>query len=128
MLGWAQEDLSVSTPTLQLAQRIAAVAAEKLAADIVLLDMRGVVTYTDYFLICSGRNPRQTQTIAEHVRERLKADLRAIPSRIEGEREGDWILLDYLDVVVHVFTPEARGFYRLESLWGQVPSETYATG
>jgi ribosome-associated protein len=94
----------------------------------VLLDMRGVVTYTDYFVICSGRNPRQTQTIAEQVRQKTKQDSQAIPMRVEGESEGDWILLDYLDVVVHVFTPEARGFYRLESLWGQVPSETYATG
>ena len=90
--------------------------------------MRGVVTYTDYFVICSGRNPRQTQTIAEQVRQKTKQDAQAVPMRVEGEGEGDWILLDYLDVVVHVFTPEARGFYRLESLWGQVPSETYATG
>ena len=123
-----QEVSSVSNPTFQLAQRIAAVAAEKLATDIVLLDMRGVVTYTDYFVICSGRNPRQTQTIAETVREKLKQERRVVAQRVEGEREGDWVLLDYLDVVVHVFTPEARAFYRLESLWGQVPSETYATG
>jgi ribosome-associated protein len=90
--------------------------------------MRGVVSYTDYFVICSGRNPRQTQAIADQVSETLKHDGRLLPRRIEGHRQGDWILLDYLDVVVHVFTPEARAFYRLEALWGQVPSETYAAG
>jgi ribosome-associated protein len=89
--------------------------------------MRDVVTYTDYFVICSGRNPRQTQAIADDVRERLKRD-RVLPRRLEGERQGDWILLDYLDVVVHVFTPDARAFYRLEALWGEVPSERYAAG
>ncbi len=88
--------------------------------------MRDVVSYTDYFVICSGRNPRQTQTIAEDIRERLKKDDRVLPAGIDGQATGDWILLDFLDVVVHVFTPEARNFYRLESLWGEVPSEAYA--
>jgi ribosome-associated protein len=89
--------------------------------------MRGVVSYTDYFVICTGRNPRQTSAIVDAVREKLKAE-RVLPQRVEGDREGDWVLLDYLDAIVHVFTPEARAFYRLENLWGQVPSETYATG
>ncbi len=88
--------------------------------------MRDVVSYTDYFVICSGRNPRQTQTIAEEIRERLKREDRVLPSGIDGQSTGDWILIDFLDVVVHVFTPEARNFYRLESLWGEVPSEAYA--
>jgi ribosome-associated protein len=87
--------------------------------------MRDVVSYTDHFVICSGRTPRQAQAIADQIHETLKRE-RLMPRRIEGHRQGDWILLDYLDVVVHVFTPEARGFYRLEALWGQVPSETYA--
>jgi ribosome-associated protein len=115
------------TSTLELAQRIAAIAAEKLAADLVILDMREVVTYTDYFVIGSGRNPRQTAAIAEELRDRLRREV-VRPQRIEGERQGDWILLDYLDVVVHVFTPDARAYYRLESLWGEVPSQTYAAG
>lgn len=89
--------------------------------------MRDVVTYTDYFVIASGRNPRQTQAIAEEMREALKRD-GVRPRNVDGERQGDWILLDYLDVVVHVFTPEARNFYRLESLWGEVPSESFAEG
>jgi ribosome-associated protein len=90
--------------------------------------MREVVSYTDYFVICSGRNPRQAQGIVDQIHETLKHDQRLMPRRIEGHRQGDWVLLDYLDVVVHVFTPEARAFYRLEALWGQVPSETYAAG
>jgi ribosome-associated protein len=87
--------------------------------------MSDVVTYTDYFVICSGRTARQTQAIAEEMREALKRD-RIVPRNVDGERQGDWILLDYLDVVVHVFTPDARAFYRLESLWGEVPSSTFA--
>jgi ribosome-associated protein len=115
------------TTSLELTHRIAALAAEKLAADIVILDMGDVVTYTDYFLICSGRTARQTQSIAAEIRESLKRD--GVSARgVDGERQGDWILLDFLDVVVHVFTPDARAFYRLESLWGEVPSESYATG
>jgi ribosome-associated protein len=92
----------------------------------VILDMRGVVSYTDYLVIASGRTQRQTQGIVEEIRERLKRDDRTIPRNSDGERQGDWILMDYLDVVVHVFTPDARGFYRLESLWGEVPSEAFA--
>lgn len=89
--------------------------------------MREVVSYTDYFVIASGRNPRQTQAVAEEVSLRLKGD--GVPARrIEGLRQGDWILLDYLDVIVHLFTPEARAYYRLEALWGEVPSESYAAG
>jgi ribosome-associated protein len=115
------------TTSLELAHRVASLASEKLATDIVILDMRDVVTYTDYFVICSGRNARQTQAIASEMRETLKRD--RIPARnVDGERQGDWILLDYLDVIVHVFTPDARSFYRLESLWGEVPSESFAQG
>jgi ribosome-associated protein len=102
------------------------VAADKLATDIVILDMREVVTYTDWFVICSGRIPRQTQAIAEELRKGIGDD-RLRPQRIEGERQGDWILLDYTDVVAHVFTPEARAYYRLENLWGQVPSSEYVS-
>jgi ribosome-associated protein len=89
--------------------------------------MSDVVTYTDYFVICSGRTARQTQAVAAEIREALKRD-RMLPRGVDGERQGDWILLDFLDVVVHVFTPDARAFYRLESLWGEVPSESFATG
>jgi ribosome-associated protein len=115
------------TTSLELAHRAASLAADKLATDIVILDMRDVVSYTDYFVICSGRNPRQTQAIAAELRETLKRD-RIGARNIDGERQGDWILLDYLDVLVHVFTPDARSFYRLESLWGEVPSESFAQG
>ena len=86
-----------------------------------ILDMRPVVTYTDYFVICSGQNPRQAKAISDEIHETLKRESRLIP-RVSGEREATWILLDYLDVVVHVFTPEARAYYRLEQLWGDVPS------
>jgi ribosome-associated protein len=88
----------------------------------VILDMRPVCTYTDYFVICTGRNPRQTKAIFDEVRERLKKDDRAIPRSVEGERESGWIVADYLDVVLHVFTPETRRFYRLDELWGDVPT------
>ena len=84
--------------------------------------MTPVCTYTDYFVICTGQNPRQTKAIYDEVRERLKKDERAIPRSVEGERDSTWIVADYLDVVLHVFTPEARSFYALEDLWGDVPS------
>lgn len=73
-------------------------------------------------MLCSGRNPRQTKAIVDEVRERLKADHELRPRSVEGVNQGDWILADYLDVVLHVFTPETRAFYRLEDLWGDVPA------
>ena len=84
--------------------------------------MRPVCSYTDFFVVCSGRNPRQTKAIYDEVRERLKRDERVVPRSVEGEREATWIVADYLDCVLHVFTPEARQFYRLEDLWGDVPA------
>src|SRR5262249_42084540 len=104
------------------ARRIAGLALDKLAADVVILDMRPVCSYTDFFVVCSGQNPRQTKAIFDEVRERLKAESRLIPRSTDGEREGRWIVADYLDVVVHVFTPDARQFYALDDLWGDVPS------
>lgn len=83
--------------------------------------MEDVVGYTDAFVICSGQNARHVQAIAEEVELILKREDGLLPKGGEGRREGDWILLDYLDCVLHVFTPEARVFYRLEQLWGQVP-------
>jgi ribosome-associated protein len=89
---------------------------------VVILDMRPVCTYTDFFVVCSGRNPRQTDAIWDEVHTRMKREERAIPRSVDGVREGTWIVADYLDVVLHVFTPEAREYYRLEDLWGDVPS------
>jgi ribosome-associated protein len=83
--------------------------------------MRPVCTFTDYFVIASGRNARQTGAIWDEVHGRLKADLGLIPRSADGTQEGTWILADYLDVVLHVFTPEAREYYKLEELWGDVP-------
>ena len=106
------------------ARRIAALAQEKLARDVVILDMRPVCTYTDYFVVCTGNNPRQTKGIWDEVHARLKKDDGLLPRSVAGESEATWIVADYLDVVLHVFTPEAREFYRLDDLWGDVPQET----
>jgi ribosome-associated protein len=88
----------------------------------VILEMGPAVSYTDYFVICTGQNARQTKAIYDDVRETLKRETQLVPRRVSGEREATWVLADYLDVVLHVFTPEARMYYRLEQLWGDVPS------
>lgn len=88
--------------------------------------MRGLVAYTDYLLVCTGQTPRQTKAIAEEIRLQLKQRFGQIPRKIEGERDGEWVLLDMLDLVVHVFTPEARDFYRLDRLWREAPQQQYA--
>ena len=114
--------------SLEQARRIAGLAQEKLGRDVVILDMRPVCTYTDYFVICTGANPRQTKAIVDEVAFRLKKDGRVLPRSIDGEREGTWVIADYLDVVLHAFTPETRDFYQLEELWSDVPSVEVATG
>jgi ribosome-associated protein len=84
--------------------------------------MRPVCSYTDFFVLATGQNPRQTKAIWDEVHERLKHDEGALPRSVAGEPEGRWIVADYLDVILHVFTPESREYYRLEELWGDVPS------
>ena len=106
----------------QLAETIAAQAADKKAIDVVELDVRGVVSYTDFFLVCSGNTSRQVKAIHDAVHQALKDEHGILPRRVEGQTEATWVLMDYLDVVVHIFTPEARDFYRLEQLWGEVPA------
>jgi ribosome-associated protein len=106
----------------QLAETIAAQAADKKAIDVVELDVRGVVSYTDFFLVCSGNTARQVKAIHDGIHQTLKDEHGLLPRRVEGQTEATWVLMDYLDVVVHIFTPEARDFYRLEQLWGEVPA------
>jgi ribosome-associated protein len=108
----------------ELANRIAEIASDKLAQDIRVFDLRGIVSYTDFFVICSGGTERQTKAIHDAIYQELKDDHRLLPRRVEGLTESRWILMDYLDAVIHIFTPDARSFYRLEQLWGDAPSQT----
>src|SRR5215207_3110197 len=108
----------------ELAERIASIAADVKATDIRVLDLREVLGYTDYFVVCSGNTERQTKAIYDRIYKELKDEHGLLPRREEGSREARWILMDYLDAVVHIFTPEARSFYRLEQLWGEAPAES----
>ena len=121
-----------SNPTMtQLLDAVQAAEAKK-AEDIAVLEMdKASGAFTDYFLICSGSNPRQIQAISDEVEERLgKAGVH--PTHVEGYSQADWVLLDYVDFVVHVFSPKARNFYNLERLWKSAkryePTELTATG
>jgi len=92
-------------------------AEDKKATDLVVLDLRKAAGFTDFFVLCSGHNPRQIHAIADGVMEALAAE-GVKPAHIEGYDRSEWILLDYFDFVVHVFAPETRHFYDLERLWG----------
>lgn len=107
----------------ELAGAVAHFASDRKALDILQLDLREIIGYTDYFVICTGRTDRQTRAIHDAIHEGMKAEHRKLPERVEGLRGGRWILMDYLDVVVHIFTPETRAYYRLEQLWGEAPAE-----
>jgi ribosome-associated protein len=89
----------------------------KKASDVVVMDLRGLANFTDFFLLCTGNSKRQLKTIAEAVEEALRK-LRVKPDHIEGYPNGDWLLMDYVDFIVHVFTPRSRSHYDLERLWG----------
>ncbi|MGP0101855.1 MAG: ribosome silencing factor [Solirubrobacteraceae bacterium] len=108
----------------RLVGAIAGYAADKKAIDVVELDLRGVLGYTDYFLVCSGNTGRQAKAIHDGILEGLKREHDTLPRRVEGSAQAGWILMDYLDVVVHIFTPDTREFYRLEQLWGEAPART----
>ena len=108
----------------ELAVRIADIASDKVAQDIRVVDLREIVSYTDFFVICSGGTERQTKAIHDAIHPELKDVNGLLPRRVEGLTESRWILMDYLDAVIHIFTPDARSYYRLEQLWGDAPSRT----
>jgi len=105
-----------ATETIDWVQAAATAAADKKAADLVILDLREIASFTEYFLIGSGTNQRQVQAIADAVDERLRKDKKR-PLHIEGYNAAEWILLDYGDFIVHVFSAPSRRFYDLERLW-----------
>jgi ribosome-associated protein len=105
----------------ELARALAAIADSKKAEDLVVLGMRELVAYTDFLVICTARNERQARAIVDEVRVRVKRDSGLLPGGVDGGGEAGWTILDYLDCVLHVFTPEARQRYGLEELWRDAP-------
>jgi ribosome-associated protein len=108
----------------QLATTIAEVAADKKAADVAVLDIREASVIADFFVICTGANPRQIQAIADAIDEKLM-ETRALVRGREGDATSGWVLLDCGDVIVHIFGPMEREFYRLERLWSTAPTVVY---
>src|SRR5262245_44254538 len=92
-------------------------ALDKKATDVVVLDLRGTPAFTDFFVLCSGQNPRQVKAIADAIEESLRA-AKIRPAHVEGYERGEWILMDFFSFIVHVFNPQTRAFYSLERLWG----------
>ena len=102
------------------------VAQDKKAIGLVVLDLRKAGGFTDYFVICTGNNPRQVHAIADGIKETLRSDLGERPTLAEGTDKSEWILLDYFNFVVHVFSRECRAFYGLEKLWGNAERHEYS--
>ena len=105
----------------RLAVRLAELADSKAASEIIVLDMRGLVSYTDFLTICTARNERQARAIADEAKLRLKQEEALLPAGSEAAEAAGWIVLDYLDCVLHVFTEEERQRYQLEDLWREAP-------
>lgn len=105
----------------QLARSLAAIADSKKAEEVVVLDMRDLVAYTDFLAICTARSERQARAIVDEVRVRVKRESGLLPGGVDAGGEAGWTILDYLDCVLHVFTPEARERYGLEELWRDAP-------
>jgi len=109
-----------TTDVLSLVHQAVTAALDKKADDLVLLDMREKVSFTDYFLLCTAYSPPQVRAVADAVEKALRQ--RGVrPTVMEGYRNGEWVLVDYLDFVVHVFSKQARAFYELERLWRHAP-------
>jgi ribosome-associated protein len=111
----------------EMAGTIAGYADEKKAIEIVDLDLTGVLGYTDRFLVCSGNTERQVKAIHDSIHLGMKQDHGLLPERVEGLAQSHWVLMDYLDVVVHIFTPDTRRYYRLEQLWGEAPARVLSS-
>jgi len=109
--------------TADAVREVVAAALDKKAEDVKVLEVGELTQFTDYFLLCSGQNPRQVQAIADAVERRLR-DRKLRPAHVEGYQSGQWVLMDYGDFVLHVFLHERRRFYGLERLWGDAPDLT----
>ena len=107
-------DKAVSLPTWLIAVRAA---ESKKATDIQVLDLTAITSFADYFVICTGNNQRQVQAIADEVGMQLKVQAKDLPNSVEGYNQAEWVLADYGDMLVHVFSPTAREYYGLERLW-----------
>jgi ribosome silencing factor RsfS/YbeB/iojap len=108
------EELQSPAPTWLLAVRAA---ESKKATDVKVLDLRGITSFANFFVICTGSNSRQVQAISDEVGMQLKQQARELPLSLEGYEQAEWVLLDYGDLLVHVFSPRAREYYDLERLW-----------
>ena len=114
---------STQVAVQSLVQAAVGAAQEKKAEDIVLMDMREISGMADYFVVCTGTSDAQIKAIVESIEIRLKGEFTERPWHVEGADHRQWVLMDYVDMVVHVFTPERRAFYDLERLWGDAPLE-----
>ncbi|MCH3960002.1 MAG: ribosome silencing factor [Selenomonas sp.] len=108
----------------EMSQAICKAASDKKARDIVIMDMKGISSSTDYFVVCSANTATQVRAIADNIEEELAKEGVAFNHK-EGYREGEWVLLDFGDVIAHVFMQEAREYYALERLWGDAELTTY---
>jgi ribosome-associated protein len=106
----------------EITQAVAEYASDAKAEEIVQLDLRGLTSVADYFVICTGRSDRQVKAIHDRIHLGMKNQHGSLPTRVDGAGQAQWVLMDYGDVIVHIFMPETRDFYRLEQLWGEVPA------
>ncbi|HJW82997.1 MAG TPA: ribosome silencing factor [Anaerolineae bacterium] len=120
-MGTPGADKEERLETLDLAHAIVDAIAEKQGENVVLMDIHALTPLADYFIICSARSDRQVKAIIDGLHEHTKRRLGASPRRVEGQPASGWVLVDYGDIVVHVFTPHTRAFYSLESLWKDAP-------
>ena len=104
---------------------VAEYASDGKAEEIVELDLRGLTSVADYFVICTGRSDRQVKAIHDRIHLGMKNDHGLLPTRVDGATQAQWVLMDYGDVIVHIFIPEMRDFYRLEQLWGEAPAKSF---
>ena len=109
------------TDPVEIARTVAEVASDRLASDITVLDISELSTIADVFVVCTADNVRQLNALREEVTTQLR-DREVTPRRVEGVAEGGWVLMDYGDVIVHLFTSEQRDFYRLDDLWAEAPT------
>jgi ribosome-associated protein len=119
------EEVKSTEPTWLLAVRAA---ESKKATDIKVLDLTGITSFADFFVICTGSNSRQVQAITDEVGLQLKRVARELPLSLEGYDQAEWILIDYGDLLVHVFSPKAREYYDLERLWRSAKTVSFVPG